>query len=580
MPLHLVLMRAVCIVFVLLCLPLSSWAAAPPPALQQQVEQEQQRIQQEQQRILEQERLRREVEQAIKRPPAEEKAPEAPAKPDEGPCIEINSLDLGGNTVLLTQELDDAFARYRGQCLSIARINALLQDITNLYLNSGYITSRAFMSMPQNRLKEGVLEVRIVEGRVSEMQGIKRREYWTAFPWVEGEVLNLRDIEQGLEQMNRLPSNRATMDVKPSPDKEGQSDIVISNTPQGRIRLGGYGDNAGSENTGEWRAGARLAADNLLGLNEQFNFNYATAPSYNSDHRDSNSYSGNISLPFGYWTFTYSLSRSDYRSSFAMPISGERYYYYGNSLNHNFTTDRVLWRNQFSKASLAVGLTYKDSNNYSQVADIKIRNEASSRSLTVLSFELPVTFYLPSSVLYLKPGYQRGTRWLGALRDSDSPYEQQAQFNLVKFYGYHSIRWGGVSLSTALDIQSSRDELFSSEALYIGGEYSVRGFRDDSIQGDRGFTLRNDVSLDLNSLFGTQSELLAIFTPGVFVDYGYVDSNSAYAEHADLWGAGASLSVNWKFFQASATYAVVLHKEDWMRDNNAWYLHGGVNFRF
>lgn len=135
-------------------------------------------------------------------------------------------------------------------------------------------------------------------------------------------------------------------------------------------------------------------------------------------------------------------------------------------------------------------------------------------------------------------------------------------------------------MSTTLDVQITRHELFSSEAFFLGGEYSIRGFREDSIQGDQGFTLRNDVSFDLNHIFGSQSELLSLFSPGLFIDYGYVDSNSKYMSYADLAGTGLKCGFDWKCFQASATYALVLHKEDWMRDSAAWYLYAGLNVRF
>ena len=50
----------------------------------------------------------------------------------------------------------------------------------------------------------------------------------TAFPFLKGKLLQLRDLEQGLDQINRLPSNRATMQLVPA-DEVGGTKVMIFN---------------------------------------------------------------------------------------------------------------------------------------------------------------------------------------------------------------------------------------------------------------------------------------------------------------------------------------------------------------
>lgn len=45
-------------------------------------------------------------------------------------------------------------------------------------------------------------------------------------PVREGEILDLRDIEQGLENLQRIPTVQAQMEIVPG-DNPGESDIVI-----------------------------------------------------------------------------------------------------------------------------------------------------------------------------------------------------------------------------------------------------------------------------------------------------------------------------------------------------------------
>ena len=94
----------------------------------------------------------------------------------------------------------------------------MLQSLTNAYVERGYVTSRAVLG-PQD-LSRGVLVIKIIEGRVESVgpdaaSTMQPKQFLTIFPGVKGSVLQLRDIEQGLDQLNRLPSNNATMRIEP-----------------------------------------------------------------------------------------------------------------------------------------------------------------------------------------------------------------------------------------------------------------------------------------------------------------------------------------------------------------------------
>jgi hemolysin activation/secretion protein len=128
-------------------------------------------------------------------------------------CINIKEVIVTGNDEICTNCIDEITNNYLNKCLTLLDIDKMLQEVTNYYINKGFVTSRAYMNMPQKRIKEGVLEIKIVEGKVSKIEGINKRGLWTAFPFIVGKILNIRDVEQGLDQMNRLPSNQAIMDM-------------------------------------------------------------------------------------------------------------------------------------------------------------------------------------------------------------------------------------------------------------------------------------------------------------------------------------------------------------------------------
>ncbi|MCT6838707.1 MAG: hypothetical protein M3036_13765, partial [Bifidobacteriales bacterium] len=57
-----------------------------------------------------------------------------------------------------------------------------------------------------------------------------------AFPGLKGHILNLRDLEEGVEQMNRLPHFGAQMKISPG-TKPGTSRVTV-NAPEQNILHG------------------------------------------------------------------------------------------------------------------------------------------------------------------------------------------------------------------------------------------------------------------------------------------------------------------------------------------------------
>jgi len=555
------------------------------------------RLQQQQQQLIEDEIRRRAVQEALERPtPASAigvpQAPPTPPKPEiTGPCVDIKEIKFSGNTKVSSWRIRRIASGYQNRCLTVDEINRFLNDVTNVYIGRGYITSRAFMIMPQMYLKEGILEIKIIEGRVAEVTGLPLGKHLTAFPLIHSGVLNLRDFEQGLDQMNRLGSNKATMEIAAAPRDDATSIVNIAVERGDRANWSVFTDNLGSKSTGELRAGGRISYDNPLGLNDQVNLMFTNSLPDDFDLRNSTSAIFGYNLPIGWWTLSNNFSYSRFKTSFPLPISGTPFYTLGNTVTNAFSVDRVLSRGQRYKVSAAAGITYKDTNNFTRVLDLHMKNESSSRVLTVVNLDLPFTLYFSSGMLYAKPGFVKGTRLFGAFSDLQSPYSQKAQYEAYKLYAFSNWRFGPVAWSTSVDSQYSNDELFSSEAFYMGGESTVRGFKNEGVQGDSGFSIRNDLSFNLPSLLESQNRWLGAFTPSVFVDYGRVFPNAKPGplhpmlsdndvKSKTLAGTGAKIAFNYWIFEASATYSWILYKEPWMNEKSAAYLYAGIKSSF
>lgn len=113
---------------------------------------------------------------------------------------------------------------YGGSCIGLADIRNVLRDVTKVYLNAGYVSTRVYI--PGR-------DIAVVEGRVSDIfyngqaSGHGERAVAGAFPGLKGKVVNMRDIEQGLDQMNRLASNNARGELLPGVE-EGSTILNVS----------------------------------------------------------------------------------------------------------------------------------------------------------------------------------------------------------------------------------------------------------------------------------------------------------------------------------------------------------------
>ena len=204
-------------------------------------------------------------------------------------------------------------------CLGIEGLNTLLEQVTLAYVDAGYIAARAYL--PEQDLSDGSLTIAVIEGRVSEVvlrengdPAMSRAT--TAFPNTVGRPVELRRLEQGLAQINRLPSSNATSQI--SPGAEVGDSIIDVNVAQTRPwRANVTVDNRGASSTGENNFGLTFGYDDLLGLNDQWILSYQRSmnPSplaFGPDTPVGNAYSLAGSLPYGFWTFGISLSASDY----------------------------------------------------------------------------------------------------------------------------------------------------------------------------------------------------------------------------------------------------------------------------
>ena len=200
----------------------------------------------------------------------------------------------GANLVSATV-LQSTVAPWQGRCLTLADLNDVLGRVTFLYINRGYVASRAYL--PEQDLSRGTLEVKVVEGKLTDIAVKIRRlvpsQLATAFPGMKGRPVNLRQIEQGLDQINRMRSAKATISLEAGREM-GDSVLGVHVENSNPWSITASSDHAGSTSTGYYQSSLGVGFDNLLELNDQWSFDYQRSAARNpfnmfGDTLDSNS---------------------------------------------------------------------------------------------------------------------------------------------------------------------------------------------------------------------------------------------------------------------------------------------------
>jgi len=468
-------------------------------------------------------------------------------------CLPIKEIKLSGADSLSKNRQKKLTNEFIGKCLAPEILTAVITKITKHYHDSGYVTSQ--VTLPKQNLQSGILELKIIEGKIEKIsygkdRFIEKTQQFTAFGNIEGETLDVNEINQGIYQMNRLQSNRATMKIEPG-SKEGQSKILIENKRKFPAQFTVGKDNLGNKFTGVQRTNLSSNFDNLFFLNDNVNLSYTTNTHDDNSQKDLKSFSSSISIPFKKNTFSYSFYRSefknvDHRATQDLTTRGA-------SQQSKISLDRVLLNKGNLRISGNSSLTNKSS--ITSYSDATLNN--SNRQLTIFNLGFSTSYFFANNTsIYFKPTYIKGLKLLDATQNSDST-KYKAQFDAIKFYAVLSKKFTipkinkNITFSSEMDSQISKDTLYGSEQFAVGGYYSVRGFRENYISADSGYYFRNKAS----------------FSPGYnltfepFYDYGYATyRNTNKGASGRLSGAGIKTIFSHHNFNASLTYSKVLSK--------------------
>jgi hemolysin activation/secretion protein len=324
-----------------------------------------------------------------------------------------------------------------------------------------------------------------------------------------GDLLNLRDIEQALENLKRVPTADADIQIAPAenaPDAKdsliGYSDVLIRYRQRLPFGISANVDDAGSNSTGRYQGGITLSGDNLLTLNDlaYINYNHDLGGG-NTGKRGNDGYSAHYSIPWDYWLFSTSASNN----SFYQNVAGatQSYVFSGKSQSGEIQLSRLFFRNSINKSTLSLKGFLRKSSNYIDDTEIEVQR----RRTAGWELGLNQSWYIGKAVLEYNLAYRRGIGAQDALKAPEENFDEGtsrmklwlADLNLSIPFQVNA-PWGAQAMqySAQLRGQSNRTPLTPQDRFSIGNRYTVRGFDgQQTLLADNGWLIRNDFTLPI-----------------------------------------------------------------------------------
>lgn len=460
-----------------------------------------------------------------------------PPQAAAGPCFPIQRLTVEGVTILTPEEVAAITRKFVPKCLQGADIQAVMRELDATYAERGFITAKTYIP-PQN-LQEGQLILSVVEGLVEDLFLLDataeidtprgRRQLFTAFGNPVGRPFQLRDFEQGLDQMNRLKSVDAVMQLQPGTEVGG-SYIIVQRLQADRFR--GYFrlDNMGSKSTGQNTLAIEAEVDDLFGANDTWKLGL-------SGSQNTNAVSVSGSVPFGYLSLGMNFGYSEYLT----PLSSFSEVF-GTTETAGLTADYLISRNQLTTTTLSFGASVRRADRFINFTRLTPQN------LTTVDFGIRHLRLSDTARNSYDATLTFGLNALGASQPSGVEGAPNPQFSKISLGWQRQAALGTVgTLVQDLRLQWSPDILYGAEQMSLGSFSTVRGYESAVGVGDSGAVLRSDLYLDpawWTKPFSdeTAAKLAASTQMHVFLDAGVVwDAARKTREGA----AGLGVGVIW-----------------------------------
>lgn len=501
----------------------------------------------------------------------------------------IKKIELSGNTVFPKQELQQIIGKYENRLLTNHGLQFLKYQLSQYYIEHGYINSGVIL--PDQQINDGILHLQVIEGEVSEFQ-ITGND-WLRASYIKervaqsfGPPLNIKSVQERLLLIQQDPLiKRINAELRPG-EKPGKSKLFLAVTEARPYHAGVVVANDRSPSIGGISGKIWLRHNNLTGFGDALSFSYTAMDGLND-------FSGYYSLPLTAYdtklNFYYQYSESDVvEQPLDELLINSRAQTYGISLeqpfyrtaNQSFTLS-LAFEYRFSK-------TFLDRQPFSFSEGVPETGDDTGESrVSVLRFSQEWLDRNQKQVIAARSTFNVGINVLNATHHTDGKPDSQFFVWLGQFQWIRRLAWLDSQVFFRTDIQLADDSLLPLEKFSIGGMHSVRGYRENQFVRDNGASsaLEWRVPVFQFPIPGLSDSMAdGIVQLATFLDFGWSENSATMFDESEIigsWGLGLlwepSAKINAEFYWGLPFYPV---KEGTEHDIQDYGIHFQINAQY
>jgi len=475
------------------------------------------------------------------KPELELPPPPTPPEPDQGklsagPKVFVRKYRFTGNTVLSDAELAQVAAPFTNREVTTEDLQDLRDRLTLYYVDHGYVSSGAVL--PDQDVKDGVVEIRIIEGRLERIDVLGTRWFRPGYLRDRLELgatppLSVNRVEERLQFLQQDPRiRRINAELIPG-TRPGEAVLRVQVEEAHPYHIELEADNYESPTVGAYEGRFLLSHDNLTG-------NGDTLSTIISVTGGLNDFEASYELPVTRYDTTVEVH---YRRTDSAVIEAPFDPLDISSFveTAGLTLSQPVYRTLNSRIDLSVTNEWRENRNYLLGHPFSFTPDLDNglARVFVLRFGQDFTYRDARQVLAARSLVSVGLNGLGANGDKGSSIaDGQFVAWLAQVQWARRLDFHDVELVLRTDLQLVNSPLLTLEQFAMGGPYTVRGFRVNQLVTDNGVV--SSIEARIPVLWS--SEGLPILQIAPFFDFGKGwNTNRATPSPSTIDAAGIGL---------------------------------------
>ena len=425
-----------------------------------------------------------------KAPPQVEPQPTPSPQPElPNVPIPVQKIDVVGSTILTREEIDAIVKPLEGRSVTLEQLREAADKITTIYLDRGYITSRAVV--PPQTITDGKVQIQVIEGKLAkiEVEGTKRLNPSYVRSRIRlgaGRPLSTAKLEDQLRLLRVDPLFDNVEASLRAGEKEGESILIVRVIEANPFQANFSIDNYSPPSVGSERLGVNVRHRNITGRGDEL------AAAYYRAIGDSDVFDFSYRIPVNAMNGTVQLRVAPNRNSIVQ-APFDQFDISGKSHLYEISYRQPLLRSPIQEFAVSLGFTYQRGRTYLAGDPFPFGlgpgEEGSNTGVTTTSVIKIGQDYIrrdPRGAWALRSQFSIGTGLFDATVN-ESPVPDGLFFSwLGQVQRVQRLNENHLLILQA-DLQLSANSLLPSQQFVIGGGQSLRGYRQNVRSGDNGF---------------------------------------------------------------------------------------------